>query len=595
MISSSQRSNKLSAFTLSMIALVLCVIVLLARSFRFVSSGSIDEMMEYARGRASRSLRVPLVGVDAMRFTEISNNLKWLSKVGDEMSSSNIKCNSSQTRKVFIRGKQYGGFSNNIIALAHGLGFVEALNAYHHGIGEDIRYSLVIPNYMVSVLNSFDLRALRKNYCFVANEVPSEDELADQEEVLTLSTVLSLKKSISVKINKLNLVIWNLFDYPSRSIRADMTRMDIYGLRGQSLSETKLQSRKFYSSSPHWVDEDIELDSKMLFFWGYRQSLESRMRLFPYLYLEEEILALEKKHYTKTYVAILCTLWGSLMPSVIHGAVLSLRGTSEVDLLNPEKRPRRPKHPKDKKPKNDKGEKPLKSQGQQKLTKAELVNVVKRGQMQPGEHVQESVMRYSAAHQRDLNGDCEEIMKFNSEWSRDFQDLEVSKTDGHSDAKCESEWCRRSLRQSILCDMPLDFLKHMSERESPHTRHLYIASSAKLPKAFEKAAKNHEWGEIKAHSGWSVTRNMGLSEGLSTHEISCMDILLCTMATGVFIGNPRSTFSFQIATLRSVLGLKSFPKTPNHDIYFIKPFGDEKMPWISRSSVSDVNEAHREL
>ena len=515
-----------------MLMLSVCVLFLLLHQVRFLSSGSIDEMVKYSTGRASRSLRTYRKGMDSVRHSKVARVLaQFQQKSADLAPPDDHVCHAQQSRKVFIRGRQYGQFSNSLISLAHGLGFVDTLNAYHRVQEDGIQYALVVPNYMVRELKSFDLRVLLDHYCLVINEVPSAIEQADQEESFSWSTLFSTKKSVAVKINRLAEVLWAMMDCPAKSLRRDIALLEAHEGRNHTTQSSAL------SYSPGRNDDRIELDSKDLFFWGHSGSLAMRMRKFPELYEGSEdhatVLKAERDYYTRHYVAILCALWSHVSPSVIDGALVLLRELARSG-EEEEKDARRPEW--------------------------------------------EALLEYSAAHQRGLDGECDAIMKSNADWERDFPRLY------NNDTTCKGEWCQRRHRQTLLCDMPPGFLRGVCDQESPDSNTFYLASEAaplyKLP--------NLRGEEEKLHfvAGWDLRRRLGLVEGLSAQEISCMDLLLCVLGTGVFIGNPRSTFSFQITTLRAVLGQRSVPRVRNHDLYFLPPRGEAL--WISQSSVVDI-------
>ena len=513
-------------FTYYMMTLSLCVVFLMVHQARFLCSGSIEEMMAYSSGRVSRSLRTSHTGMESVRHSKITRVLRQFAERSVELAPSvGHRCHAKESRKVFIRGRQYGQFSNILISLAHGLGFVDVLNTYYREQEQDIHYALVVPNYMARELHSFDLRVLRGHYCFVMNEVPSVEEQADQEASFSISTLFSMKKTMALKVTALVEMLWKRFDYPAISLRRDLSLLATQ--QGRYRPALSPPSAYTYAAGKN----DIKLDSKDLFFWGRRHSVARRFRSFPYLRhgLPDEQAALrEREYYTRTYVAVLCALWSSVNPSVVSGAVVLLR---EMELEGGGD-PRRPDW--------------------------------------------EVLLEYSSVHQRGLDGECEAIMRSNADWARDFSYILGNDT---SCSPQDGDWCQRDHLQTLLCDMPSGFVKRVCAGE----RKIYLASDSLPPYPRTSLRKFSEKPQIVM--GWDLRRRLGLAESLSTHEISCIDLLLCVLGTGLFIGNPRSTFSFQITTLRAVLGQRSVPRVRNHDLYFV--LGEEDL-WISQSSVENV-------
>ena len=223
-----------SCFTYSMIVLSFCILFLVIRQARFLSSGSIEEMVAYSSGLASRSFRTSHEGLDPVRRSKITGILKYLADKSAALAPPvGHQCHAQSSRKVFIRGRQYGEFSNCLISLAHGLGFVE-FEYILFGTGSDIHYALVVPNYMARELRSFDLQVLLRHYCLVINEVPSAEELIDQEESFSISTLFSIKKSVAVKAAKLFAMLWKHFDYPASSLLRDTNVLAANQLRHRS-------------------------------------------------------------------------------------------------------------------------------------------------------------------------------------------------------------------------------------------------------------------------------------------------------------------------------------------------------------------------
>ena len=229
-------------------------------------------------------------------------------------------------------------------------------------------------------------------------------------------------------------------------------------------------------------------------------------------------------------MAVLCTLWSSVVPSVVSGVVAILR---ELKLHGNED-PRRPNW--------------------------------------------EALLEYSSAHQRSLDGECQAIMTHNADFARDFPDLLGN------DTSCSPQnggWCKRDHLQTLLCDMPSGFVRHLCGQDSK----IYLASRSYPQDYLTNLQETAEKSQIVV--GWDLRRRLRLAESLSAQEISSMDVLLCVLGTRVFIGNPRSTFSFQIFTLRAVLGLSSVPRVRNHDMYFVRPNCVEDL-WVSQESINDI-------
>ena len=131
----------------------------------------------------------------------------------------------------------------------------------------------------------------------------------------------------------------------------------------------------------------------------------------------------------------------------------------------------------------------------------------------------------------------------------------------------------------VRCQQPFLESVHQSEGCS---RYLFLSSDSPTSRNDERWRVNNGNAFF---IGMELRSSLGLSTILSDSEQSCIDILLCSFANGLFVGNPASTFSFQIFTLRTLLRVSSLPYVPFHDIYFDRFDNPESSSWISQKRI----------
>jgi hypothetical protein len=575
---------KWSGFAVSWLVLSLCVLYVLLKEVLFVTLGNYDELMQHADGSGLSPL---LRGSGVQRTEEVKAVLSKFAAAALSLGpQASRDCGKGDNRKVVVRGVQYGQFSNNMISLVHGLGFTDALNRHYHESGEDVRYSFVVPNYMARMLHPFDLSVLRAQYCFYVRETPDADEEADQMPSFGLSTLFSMEKSLSEKWGKFAAYVWSRIDYAQSNIRKEAQVVHgLKGIRGLLQAEGEGATARF---DPAFGAHDVRIESKMLFFWGQKAAISWRKQKFPFLFPDPvsssssskagvmitpntpirgvtitpsssssnssknaaELVQHERRHYTRTYLTVLGALYSHTATSVERGVMMVL------DKFSP-------------------------------VIGAGSTNNKSSSSSSSG-------LSYSAAHRRNLDSECEATMHANSVWDRDFRGLVDLRDHGYKYKAGENPY------PHPLCGMPAHFVHAVVKKDRERNRKgeeegeaatktggrpIYISSDCKTDREdqhwLDYRDSNDPSTPPSTPSSISSPLNsdffvvgrrlrgiLGLGQLLTPSEQSCIDILLCALGSGVFVGNPRSTFTFQIIALRAILKLHSLPEVLHHDVYF---------------------------
>ena len=519
--------GRCSNFSTFLAVLSLCVAYVFVKHVFFLrgTQGHLEEVVVHhsaTHGRAVfSSLREPQSGVgDIRRLAQMRNHSviyqAWAMQLGPEVKE---ECG-DHNRRIVIRGHQYGQHSNVMASLAHILGLSEALNEHYRNRGEDIRYSLVLPNYMLRALHPFDTTLLQAQYCFQSSGIPTKLEELDQIPRFTLSTLFSRKKSAMAIFSKLAETSWSLFNYAS-----DNVNLDTDVAKGWKLvSEDSILDND--DAGDH---ADLHIDSKMLFFWGKEAAISWRKRNFPFLFVDELD---ETAYYTRVYVSMLSALYGSVTPAISSGVLT-------------------------------------------------LVKRIAGDASGGGSHA----FRYSAAHRRNLNGNCSLLMTSKSTWNTDFDFGGVNMPSCLDSHWHDEEECKALEGMHPICAMPLPFVSRLNKKKGLLGLPIFLASDRPADHRDEKWRKG---SDNSIFTGWELRGLLGISKVLSGGEQSCIDILLCSLGSGLFVGNPASTFTFQIYTLRALLRHSSLPMVPFHDLYFDRFDKQDRPSWISQNSVSSL-------
>jgi hypothetical protein len=518
-------------FSSTLLLCSFCVVYLFVKHISFVVHSGFEKLVHNqgserdSNGMAS-ILRQPKTGIkDISRFMEIRGSMLAYHGLALQLGPKVKQHCGQRNRRVVIRGTQYGQFSNILISLAHGLGFTEALNEYYRARGEDIRYSLVLPNYMLRALQPFDLTLIQSQYCFYVNEVPSTLEEVEQMPTFTLSTLFSRKKTMVNIFGKFVEACWSTVNYAARSVKQDI---DV--VKGQvSHYEVFLSEKgnKDTASAPiSGRFNDLEISSKMLFFWGKESAIAWRDQNFPSLLSDASDSGGEVSYYTRVYAAVLSALYSSAAPSVVNGALTLAR--SIVD-----------------------------------------------------ETTGSSHFEYSTAHRRNLDGQCSSLLKDKSIWDKDFGFLGAEPGGMRSCSADSGDRCVSLEGAHPLCTMQEEFVRRLNNLMGLSRLPMYLSSDL-------ADAEQHSEGGESFLLGYYMKEQLGLSQALSQAEQSCVDIMVCTMGSGLFVGNPASTFTFQIQTLRTLLQRTSMPKARNHDIYFDRSDAQVGPGWISQAMIQSI-------
>ena len=171
---------------------------------------------------------------------------------------------------------------------------------------------------------------------------------------------------------------------------------------------------------------------------------------------------------------------------------------------------------------------------------------------------------YTTVHKRALDGGCSEVLSHNTKLS-DYSKLELPMNN--------REWKGDLLKEHPLCNMTAGFIND--------TLHLHNKQGDPLFVSFDGV------GDVSGLKKYGAIFSSVLDTSL-THknpERKFLDMFIA-MQGDFFILNPRSTFSWQIFLIRTVLGLESVPILKNKDIFVRNnpesdKFTDSEGLWVS--------------
>ena len=442
-------------------------------------------------------------------------------------------------RYVRVIGPVYGGTSNFLISLVHGIALSEWATARQ--LDEDISaseafsnsppsarhysYTLLLPHYATSVLFPFDLNLLMSQYCV---RILAHDRLIDGKRVPwgakwlwdPLAKLVRILKGAEYKLQK--------------------QREDLQAL----VHEAVLQGRMPLINDPPAVIGDVQVTMSELFHLGSPEFLHVWKRFTSGILESPKSFRLSEMNafmlrkivpqVAKHYIGVLSAIWTSPCP-------LLLRAVS-------------------------------------RLLTTEL-----RGNLD-----------YHVVHKRQLDGYCATTLY-------DVSDIQIDFPAAYSHLQRTPAAGTKSGKSTghPVCDMSPSFVTEIIENSNRMSakaslnitdkvysgvhQQIYVSSDAQGDDS-DWLAERSRW---KAVVGWNAQQRHGLSMMKNINIGYYIDLLTASHARGLFVGNPRSTFSFVIATLRAGLGYPTWPVPLRHDVYFSKPIAREQQ-WVGLQDIKDV-------
>ena len=180
-------------------------------------------------------------------------------------------------------------------------------------------------------------------------------------------------------------------------------------------------------------------------------------------------------------------------------------------------------------------------------------------------------LNYSSVHKRSMEGGCSKVLADSTSLS-DFDASELPM--GHHD------WKANLRNNHPICDMSYEFVKDtLSKHGRPCCNNLFIAFDGR--------------GNIDKYVADNATIIRGpnfkniISEFKS--ETKFLEMYLAIQG-GFFIMNPRSTFSFEVFVVRTILGLESVPVLKSHDFFVKSPGGisRDNPLWVTFLSIEET-------
>ena len=177
---------------------------------------------------------------------------------------------------------------------------------------------------------------------------------------------------------------------------------------------------------------------------------------------------------------------------------------------------------------------------------------------------------YSSVHKRQFEGACNSMLEQRSDFTRDFAALNTYKENG----KVAALYKKGQKGEHPICTMDPTWVNALVRRKSAKNSAIYLATDAQGDdKAWLKIAANYV--KPASGSGGSTTYKAVVGHQATKALVeknminpAVIDILMSSMAEGVFIGNPFSTFSLQIYILNMVEpNSKTLPLALDFDMY----------------------------
>lgn len=186
-----------------------------------------------------------------------------------------------------------------------------------------------------------------------------------------------------------------------------------------------------------------------------------------------------------------------------------------------------------------------------------------------------NALSFTAVHKRSMEGGCDKLMA---------SETLLSEYDSSEIATDLEEWKGDLANGHPICIMSPTFIsKTMTlNGHNVDNEKIFVAWDGK--------------GDVSSYK----SKNMVFStdENIDKEILKFVDMMI-GMHSSLFIGNPRSTFSFQIYVIRAILGLKSVPFMKSKDVYCLheSAYQEKKEKfhtgdkydgrWVSYSSIQD--------
>jgi hypothetical protein len=456
-------------------------------------------------------------------------------------------------KKLHIVGPGEGSTTNQIFTLAHALGVAADLQ-------DTQSYTLVLPQYMLETLKSFDISLLKEIYCL---EIARERTQADHE---TLQLALKRREKEERRRGAGS----------TESVGIGSILRSIFTKSSSNLLDGDSSYSQGATTAGPFFPGDVLITSRDAYLWGgevyYEMGGDEMGKMQKRM--KEEILGINKAKklpgQSKVDYAI------GAEGDDVNAACTCDRGADYLYEVAPKYK-------------------------LQRISQAERSHMVDRTKF--AGHVAcvvaslwskvtpEVLFLASAVLGTAFGGD----MKYHSAHRRGFE------------GSCTTEYINHPLKGIIssplkgedhpMCSFSPDYVRTLLHSPAP----LFLTSDQQSSDKDQKWVKDHQ-----ARVGWAVhdeifgasshdsaTKRAALTYGYDTQTAS--DILLAAVGQGEFIGQPRSTFSWQIEVLRACIGRGSLPigGLNETDVYFRSTLGDPsegKLPggWWTRLHVQDA-------
>ena len=180
-------------------------------------------------------------------------------------------------------------------------------------------------------------------------------------------------------------------------------------------------------------------------------------------------------------------------------------------------------------------------------------------------------LNYTSLHKRSLEGGCSKVLADSTSMT-DFDAVELPMS--HHD------WKANLRNNHPICDMTYEFVRDtllMHGRQCCSS--LFIAFDGR--------------GDIEKFIAGNATiiRGAAFKNLISEFKDGTKFLeMYLAMNSGFFIMNPRSTFSFEVFVIRTILGMESVPVLKSHD-FFVKNPGEisrDNPLWVTFTSIEET-------
>jgi len=217
-------------------------------------------------------------------------------------------------------------------------------------------------------------------------------------------------------------------------------------------------------------------------------------------------------------------------------------------------------------------------------------------------------VNYVSVHKRNLDGNCNEFLNETLPvWLLQSKGIPISMIDdvwsegGHPLCEMRLSFVSKlssMTNRSILIDEKYDNSTLIDSRATTESKSNRSKLLRKVFLAFDGD------GNIADYLSYGAVLSSDLSadaiNAIGSKSLEFVDMLIA-MHGDLFVLNPRSTFSFQIYVIRTILGLDSVPLIDDHDIYcktynisdlkscaFREEYGKTNSFWVSWSSIKEA-------